>query len=187
MKVSSVVSALVAASCGSATLAFVPSTKSQRKPVTPLFAEKKQSSSIVRAASSFLLGLGLSAQVVFANDATMMDAPQHYSATLSSTMVQSSATLEQFSLPSYDAAKENALLDLNDEVQDVNKKTQASAKAKREYVDKSAEKTEMDELRRIEEEEAKLFSSMTKESDNARKERIAAEKAESRANRWNTF
>eukprot|EP00970_Alexandrium_tamarense_P019297 scaffold13869_cov455-Alexandrium_tamarense.AAC.1 len=102
-------------------------------------------------------------------------------------MVQSSATLEQFSLPSYDAAKENALLDLNDEVQDVNKKTQASAKAKREYVDKSAEKTEMDELRRIEEEEAKLFSSMTKESDNARKERIAAEKAESRANRWNTF
>lgn len=55
------------------------------------------------------------------------------------------------------------------------------------YVDQSAEKAEMDKLRRIEEEEKKLFESLTKQSDADRKARIEAEKAESRANRWNTF
>lgn len=95
--------------------------------------------------------------------------------------------LDQFTLPSYDSAKGQNLIDFSGEVQDVNRKTQASAKAKREYVDNSAEKTEMEELRRIEADEKKLFESMTKQSELDRKARIEAEKAENRANRWNTF
>jgi hypothetical protein len=45
----------------------------------------------------------------------------------------------------------------------------------------------MDELRRKEKEDNSLFESMTKQSDVEKKARIEAEKAESRANRWNTF
>ncbi|KAL7490081.1 hypothetical protein ACHAW6_015808, partial [Cyclotella cf. meneghiniana] len=105
----------------------------------------------------------------------------------SSFMLSSLTTLDQFALPLYKSAKGSTLIDLNAKVQDVNKKTSAYAKAKREYVEKSAEKAEMDELRRIEQEEKKLFESMTKQSDADRKARIEAEKAESRANRWNTF
>ena len=43
-----------------------------------------------------------------------------------------STTVDQFTLPSYDSAKGVTVIDLKDEVQDVNKKTMANAKAKRE-------------------------------------------------------
>jgi len=45
----------------------------------------------------------------------------------------------------------------------------------------------MDKLRAIEAEEAKLFESMTKQSEEAKKARVKAEIEESRANRWKTF
>jgi hypothetical protein len=48
-----------------------------------------------------------------------------------STIV-ASTTVDQFTLPSYDSAKGVTVIDLKDEVQDVNKKTMANAKAKRE-------------------------------------------------------
>lgn len=41
-------------------------------------------------------------------------------------------TVDQFTLPSYDSSKGVTVIDLKDEVQDVNKKTMAAAKAKRE-------------------------------------------------------
>ena len=47
-------------------------------------------------------------------------------------MLLSSTTLDQFTLPSYESAKGSTLIDLNAKVQDVNKKTLADAKAKRE-------------------------------------------------------
>eukprot|EP00956_Cyclotella_meneghiniana_P015460 scaffold23746_cov74-Cyclotella_meneghiniana.AAC.2 len=101
--------------------------------------------------------------------------------------VAAPTTVDQFTLPSYDAAKGVAVIDLKDEVQDVNKKTMANAKARREFQDNSVEKTEMDKLRAIEAEEAKLFESMTKQSEEAKKARVKAEIEESRANRWKTF
>ncbi|KAL3779611.1 hypothetical protein ACHAWO_004662 [Cyclotella atomus] len=96
-------------------------------------------------------------------------------------------TVDQFTLPSYDSSKGVTVIDLKDEVQDVNKKTMAAAKAKREYKDDSLNKAEFDKLRAIEAEESKLFESMTKQSDADKKARIEMEKAETRANRWNTF
>ncbi|KAL3782707.1 hypothetical protein HJC23_012226 [Cyclotella cryptica] len=178
------------------TQAFAPSSSTLRPaPASPtqLAAHRQNrisnAAAAAAAASSLVAILGL----VHPTAALAHDVPSPFatvSAASSSTILPSSSsttTLDQFTLPSYDAAKGSTLIDLNAEVQDVNKKTMATAKAKREYVDQSAEKAEMDELRRIEEEEKKLFESMTKQSDADRKARIEAEKAESRANRWNTF
>ena len=62
------------------------------------------------------------------------------SAVASSTL--SVAEDDQFALPSYDASKGSTLIDLSSEVDRVNQKT--LAKARREYVDTSAEKAEAD-------------------------------------------
>jgi len=97
------------------------------------------------------------------------------------------ASIDEFSLPSYDSSKGTSLIDLNDEVAIINKKKAADAKAKREYVDKSAEKIGMDELRRAEKDGSSLLDSLASNAEAERKARIEAEKAETRANRWKTF
>ena len=164
-------------------LAFVPSSSHQPKLSMALQAEKNQSNNIVAAASACLLGLGLSIQ---AADASILDQQQYLSspAISSSTMV---AEIEQFSLPSYDSSKGTRLIDLNDEVASVNKKTMATAKAKREYTDTSAEKLEADALRKAEKDGGSLLDSMLGSAESDRKAAIEAEKAETRANRWKTF
>ncbi|KAL7475250.1 hypothetical protein ACHAW6_001174, partial [Cyclotella cf. meneghiniana] len=149
------------------------------------------------ASSSLFLGaLSGFSRIVLADDSSAMhhNAMAHWnsssflsssltasasSLSSSSFMLLSSRTLDQFTLPSYESAKGSTLIDLNAKVQDVNKRTLADAKAKWEYVDKLAEKAKMDVLQRIEQEEKKLFESMTKQSNAHRKARIKAEKAES--------
>jgi hypothetical protein len=78
------------------------------------------------AAASIMAGL-LTSQVASA----ALDMPISQPASVSSIML-SATTVDQFTLPSYESAKGVTVIDLKDEVQDVNKKTMANAKAKRE-------------------------------------------------------
>lgn len=163
MKISTAVSALaVATSCCSNASAFVaPLSSSQSVKSTALNAKKDQNV-VAGAAFSALLGLGLSVQVA-------------------------SATIDEFSLPSYDSSKGTSLIDLNDEVEKINKNNQQKQRAKREYVDTSAEKIAMDQLRKAEKDGGSLLDSLTTNAEADKRARIDAEIAESRANRWKTF
>ena len=161
MKISTAVSALVVAtSCSGGALGFAPSAYGNYKSKTALHAKKQNV--VAGAAFSALLGLGLSVQLA-------------------------SASIDEFSLPSYDSSKGTSLIDLNDEVATINKKKAADAKAKREYVDNSVEKKSMDELRRAEKDGSSLLDSLASNAETERKARIEADKAETRANRWKTF
>ena len=168
---------------------FVPSSSSHQSKTTALNVEKenKNDGVVAVAASTILVGLGISAQAAFADDTYIQQLqPQHYSPTISSSTVI--AEVDQFSLPSYDSSKGSTLIDISSDLEKVNKKTLQQAKAKREYKDNSAEKLEADELRKLEKEGASsLLDSLVSQSDLDRKAQIEAEKAESRANRWKTF
>jgi len=157
MKISTAVSALMLSASCAGDAMAFVVTPSSSKRCTALNAKKQNL--FAGVAASTLLGLGLSVQVASA-----------------------SSTLEEFSLPSYDS-----LIDMSGEVASINKKKVADAKAKREYVDTSAEKVGMDELRKAEKDGSSLLDSLTSQSDMDRKARIEAEKAETRANRWKTF
>jgi hypothetical protein len=136
-----------------------------------------------------MLGIGLSTQAAFASDASALEQPSQY---YSSTSILSSSTvvlaeIEKFTLPSYDASKGSVLIDISSDLQTVNKKTMTLAKERREKTDTSAEKLQADEMRRAEKDGSSLLESLLGESDLDRRARIEAEKAETRANRWNTF
>lgn len=165
-------------------LAFVPSSPHQSLTSTALQAEKQ---TIATAASACLLGLGLSAQAAFATVTTIPQQDQFQyqstSAISSSTLV---AEIDKFALPSYDTSK-GGLIDLSGELVNVNKQTLSNAKANREKEDLSPEEKEAKALRAAEKDGASLLDSMLGQSDLDQKDRIAAEKAESRANRWKTF
>ncbi|EJK76230.1 hypothetical protein THAOC_02022 [Thalassiosira oceanica] len=90
-------------------------------------------------------------------------------------------------LPTSATAEIDQLIDLTDEVSIVNKKTMATAKTKREFTDTSANKVDMDSLRQAEKDGSSLLDSLAAQSDVEQRQRIEQEKAESRANRWNTF
>ena len=161
MKTSTTVLPLVVATLYSSGVAAFVAPSGSSKPVhTSLNAEKQNA--VAAAAFSALLGLGLSVQVA-------------------------SASIEEFSLPSYDSSKGTALIDLNDEVESVNNFKRAEAKARREYVDNSAEKVAMEQLRKAEKDGSSLLDSLASNADSEKKARIEAEKAEARANRWKTF
>jgi len=161
-------------------LAFVPS---QQPIVSNTSLQAQKQNNVAAAASACLLGFGLSVQAAFAIDAPVLPQQEYLSPAVSSSTVV--AQLEQFSLPSYDSSK--GLMDINDEVATVNKKTMQTAKEKREATDKSAEKLEADALRKAEKEGGSLLDSMLGTAEVDRKAVIEAEKAESRANRWKTF
>ena len=167
-------------------LAFVSPTPRRLKVVTTALQAEKKHASVMTAISACVLGLGLSVHAAFADDAVIGQQPQYYSTSVvsSSTIV---AEIDKFTLPSYDAAKGSTLIDISGDLDKVNKKTLAQAKARREYADQSAEKLEADELRKAEKDGSSLFDSMIGESAKEQKARIEAEKAEARANRWKTF
>ena len=97
------------------------------------------------------------------------------------------ADIEEFTLPSYDSSKGTNIIDINSELGNINKDTLSKAKSKREYKDTSEQKLEADKLRKAEKDGGSLLDSMVSQSDADKKARVAAEIAESRANRWNTF
>jgi hypothetical protein len=140
--------------------------------------------------SAFMLGLGLSTRVAFANDVVILEQQQQpfqYQYSSSVIVADKVDVIDKFTLPSYDAAKGSTLIDINSDLETVNKRTLAQAKSKREREDKSVEKLEADALRKAEKDGSSLFDSMIGESAKEAKARIEAEKAESRANRWKTF
>jgi hypothetical protein len=141
--------------------------------------------------SVFMLGLGLSTQAAFANDVVILEQQQQqisqYQYSSSVIVAEKVDVTDKFTLPSYDAAKGSTLIDINSDLETVNKRTLAQAKSNRETEDKSAEKLEADALRKAEKDGSSLFDSMIGESAKEAKARIEAEKAESRANRWKTF
>jgi hypothetical protein len=140
--------------------------------------------------SAFMLGLGLSTRVAFAKDVVILEQPQQpfqYQYSSSIIVADKVDVIDKFTLPSYDAAKGSTLIDINSDLETVNKRTLAQAKSKRETEDKSVEKLEADALRKAEKDGSSLFDSMIGESAKEAKARIEAEKAESRANRWKTF
>ena len=183
---------LVAPLLASGALAFVPSNspRPQSTSATALQAEKKHNAVGVGAAAC-VAGLGLSAQAAFAAvDAPFeQQRPMDYYSTAS--IVSSTSTvvaeIDQFSLPSYDSSKGSTLIDLNGELENVNKQTMSKAKARREYVDTSLEKQEADALRRAEKDGGSLLDSLVGQADVEKKAMVEAEIAESRANRWKTF
>lgn len=174
-------------------LSFVPSTQPKAATTTALQAENNHSGNAVAAAAATTLLTGLSllsSQAAVANDdaSFFQQQQQQYATSISSsTITVAEIEIEQFTLPSYDSSKGTRLIDLSSEVETVNKKTLATAKAKREYTDKSAEKLEADALRRAEKEGGSLLDSMLGSAEKDNKAAIEAEKAESRANRWKTF
>lgn len=177
-------------------LAFLPASSTQQRAtkeiMQSLHATKPSTATtaITAAASaSVMLGIGLSTQAAFASDVAALEQPSQY---YSSTSILSSSTvvlaeIEKFTLPSYDASKGSVLIDISSDLQTVNKKTMTLAKERREKTDTSAEKLQADEMRRAEKDGSSLLESLLGESDLDRRARIEAEKAETRANRWNTF
>mmetsp|Transcript_20554 Transcript_20554/g.37084 ORF Transcript_20554/g.37084 Transcript_20554/m.37084 type:complete len:183 (-) Transcript_20554:321-869(-) len=166
------------------TLAFVPSSNLQPKVVTTALQAEKKHNHIAAASTACLVGLSLlSAQPAFANidDVQQQQQLQQPSSTIYL------AEIDQFSLPSYDSSKGSKLIDLNSEVDTINKKILSDAKGKREVADKSAEKLEADALRKAEKDGGSLMDSLIGNADTEKKQFLADERAESRANRFKTF
>lgn len=108
--------------------------------------------------------------------------PQSSSASSSSSSISS----DPFALPSYSDAVGNKTIDLK--LEDINKKILDDAAAKRDdpNVDKE-NNLRMIELKQEEAEEERRLARMKALAQQEREERIAREKAEAKANRWNTF
>ena len=108
-------------------LAFAPLPARHTRSVALSAVDRDSVASSVICA---ICSLGLTAQIAVAAPLEQQnDVPASMH---SSSAIMSAATVDQFTLPSYDAAKGVAVIDLKDEVQDVNKKTMANAKARRE-------------------------------------------------------
>lgn len=183
--------ALLAPLLAPGALAFLPPSSSvQRKSTTRIMpaalqAIKTNQATVASAASSVMFGIGLSAQAAIALDQTSPS--YYYSTSVLSTSTVVLAEIEKFTLPSYESSKGSVLIDISSDLETVNKKTMAQAKQRREKTDTSVEKLQADELRRAEKDGSSLLESLLGESDADRRARIEAEKAETRANRWNTF
>ena len=98
----------------------------------------------------------------------------------------SSASGDPFALPSYSDAVKNKSVDMN--LDEVNKKILDDAAAKRD--DRNVDKVNNEryiQLKQEEAEEEKRLERMRAYAQQEREERIAKEKAETKANRWNTF
>lgn len=103
-----------------------------------------------------------------------------------SSSASSSVSSDPFTLPSYSDAVSNKTIDLK--LEDINKKILDDAAAKRDdpNVDKE-NNLRMIELKQEEAEEERRLARMKALAQKEREERIAREKAEAKANRWNTF
>ena len=104
----------------------------------------------------------------------------------SSSAASSSTISDPFALPSYSDAIKNKSVEMN--LEEVNKKILDDAASKRD--DSMVNKEGNDryiQLKMEEAEEEKRLERMRELARREREERIAAEKAETKANRWNTF
>lgn len=142
---------------------------------------------ISSAAATLATALTISANVATAAPAptdmnTNMNMDQGSSILLSSR----GDSTDPFSLPSYDDSIKKGVIEVD--LDSVNSKILEDAKAKRDdkNVNKEANARSI-ELRKEEEEENKRMERMREFAKRERLEAIEREKAETKANRWNTF
>lgn len=154
----------------------LPSSSRHQNAVTKTALQAEKHNFSTAASTTLLVGLSL----LSAPPAIASNPPQPSSSIYVSE-------IEQFALPSYEAAKGTTLIDLNAEVAKVNKKTLQAAQSKREAADKSPQKLEADRLRKEEKDGGSLLGSLLEDAEAQKKQAIADEIAESRANRWKTF
>jgi hypothetical protein len=149
--------------------------------------KRTQVQKIAGAAATIAATLTISANIATASIPTTENKFNFISSSESSTMIISAKdTGDPFALPSYTDLSKNVVGSWD--VDSVNKKTMDEANAAR--FDKSVNKESNDrdiELRRQEEEEDKRMLRMKEYARQEREESLKREKAETRANRWNTF
>eukprot|EP00559_Dactyliosolen_fragilissimus_P004902 CAMPEP_0184869312 /NCGR_PEP_ID=MMETSP0580-20130426/33618_1 /TAXON_ID=1118495 /ORGANISM="Dactyliosolen fragilissimus" /LENGTH=118 /DNA_ID=CAMNT_0027370713 /DNA_START=241 /DNA_END=597 /DNA_ORIENTATION=+ len=95
-----------------------------------------------------------------------------------------SETLD-FSLPSYDEASKNKIID--PDIESVNKAIMQKAKKDREIVQNTEKEKETRALRKAEKEVSTDLEALLAQAEIERKAKIEKEKEEARANRMNTF
>ena len=134
------------------------------------------------------------ALTISANVATAAPAPTDMNTNMNMNMDQGSSILlssrgdstDPFSLPSYDDSIKKGVIEVD--LDSVNSKILEDAKAKRDDKNVNREaNTRSIELRKEEEEENKRMERMREFAKRERLEAIEREKAETKANRWNTF
>lgn len=152
------------------------------------FSVSKSLKDLTKAATAMATSLTIASSVAMASP---VDVNSNKDFTMGSlTTVTNSAILladsDPFAMPKYEEASQNKNLDLKLEL--TNKATLDKAAAKRE--DKNIDKENnqrFQELKKLEAEEDARLLRMKKYAEEERLQKIEKEKAEIRANKWNTF
>jgi len=174
------ISTILLLSAASSSSAFSVSQKQQTisKPVQK----------IASAAATIATTLAISANVATASS---LDINSNFdlnqiSSSSTSILVSSTSAGDPFALPSYSESVKNKNIEID--LESVNKKILDDAASKRDdkNVNKENNAAAID-LRREEQEEEKRLERMREYAKRERQEAIEREKAETRANRWNTF
>jgi hypothetical protein len=169
---------LALSAIGSAS-AFSVSNKQQSIP--------KHAQKIASVAATIVTALTISANVATASPTDInMNMENNFHQQTSSILLSRGEASDPFAMPSYDGSIKNIKIEID--LDSVNNKIQADARAKREdkSVDKENNQASID-LRREEQEEDKRMEKMREYAKRERTEAIERERAESKANRWSTF
>jgi hypothetical protein len=150
------------------------------------FSVSKSLKDFTKAATAVATSLTVASSIAMASPVDTMD---FHKSSMESMIVSNSVILsdaDPFAMPKYEEASQNKSLDLKLEL--TNKATLDKAAAKRE--DKNIEKENnqrFQDLKRLEAEEDARLLRMKKYAEEERLQKIEREKAEIRANKWNTF
>ena len=170
----------------SSTEAFsLQSTKSIQLPNENIKAELSTATTkVATVAATFFAGMSVAAGVAFA-DTQIHEPSMSFSPSSSTTLISASAS-DPFALPSYESATKNKAIEIDLEA--VNKDILDKAAARRDdkNVD-AANNAERIALKKMEAEEEVRLTRMREYAKQEREAAIAKEKAETKANRWNTF
>jgi len=149
----------------------------------------------IAVVGTFFAGMGLAAQVAFATPLPYPVEPacpptaattlsSSTSPTVSSLLLSDSTNI--FELPSYADAKKNKSIEVD--VESANRATMEKSRQKRfDTTVDVAGKDRSNNVRKDEIKEEDRMERMMRLADEERKEKLAREKEESKANRWNTF
>jgi hypothetical protein len=141
---------------------------------------------IAGAAATIATALTISANAATASMPVSSIQTDFISTSASTSILLSKDMGDPMTLPSYDTLKKNSVAEFD--VESVNKKTMQQSRAMRD--DKNVNKENNQryiELRKDEDEEDKRMTRMKEYAKQEREEQLKKEKAESAANRWNTF
>ncbi len=146
----------------------------------------KHAQKIASVAATIATTLTISANVATASPADLSNIDSTFDQQGTSIMLSRGEASDPFAMPSYDGSTKNVLIEID--LDSVNKKILEDAKAKREdkNVNKENNQAAID-LRKEEQEEEKRLERMREYAKRERLEAIEKEKAETKANRWNTF